>query len=69
MNGKARSNNNTAKIVQHLLGEDLNLIELSEFKVSQYDYSSNYNEDDSFQNIADRMIKADVIIISTPIYW
>ena len=42
---------------------------MSEFKVSQYDYSSNYNEDDSFQNITDRMIKADVIILSTTIYW
>ena len=69
INGRARSNNNTAKLVRHLLGEDLNLIQLSEFKVSQYDYSSNYNEDDSFQNIADRMITADVIILSTPIYW
>jgi len=42
---------------------------LSEFKVSQYHYSSNYNENDSFQNIAYHMIKADVIILSRAINW
>jgi len=69
INGSARSNNNTAKLVRHLLGEDIDMIELSEFKVSQYDYDGNYDDYDSFQNIADRMIEADVIIISTPVYW
>lgn len=69
INGSARSNNNTAKLVRHLLGEDIDLIELSEIKVSHYDYDGHYDEDDHFQFITDRMIKADVIILSTPVYW
>ena len=69
INGSARSNNNTAKLVRHLLGEDIDLIELSKFKVSQYDYDGSYDDDDSFQIIADRMIIADVIILSIPVYW
>ena len=69
INGSARSNNNTSKLVQHLLGKDVNIIELSEMKVSYYNYSGVYNGDDQFQSIVDHMIISDLIVLATPVYW
>ena len=69
INGSARSNNNTAKLVDHLIGTDVHSIELSEMKVSHYDYDGHYNADDKFQLIADLMVAADLIVLATPVYW
>lgn len=69
INGSARANNNTARLVHHLLSANINMIELSEVKVSHYDYDGHYPIDDSFQEITDQMLEADIIILATPVYW
>lgn len=69
INGSARLNSNSTKLVRHLLGEDVDVIELIENRISHFDYKGGYPEEDNFQSIADRMTKSDVIILSTPVYW
>ncbi len=69
INGSARSNNNTSQLVKHLLGNDINIIELIESKVYHYNYKGVYNADDSFQDIVDQMLDAQLIVLATPVYW
>lgn len=69
INGSARPNNNTAKLVFELLGHDVNVIELSELKVSHYNYDGTYDRDDRFQDIADQIANSDIIVLATPVYW
>lgn len=69
INGSARNNNNTSKLVRHLLGEQIEIIELSESLVSHYNYNGVYPSADTFQSIVDLMLKADLIVLATPVYW
>lgn len=69
INGSARSENNTAKLVRHLLGEKVEIIELCEQHVSHYNYDGRYSDNDNFQEIVDRMIVSEIIVLATPVYW
>lgn len=69
INGSAREESNTTRLVNHLLTDGAKTIQLSEMDIAHYDYQQNYNLADDFQIIADLMIKADVIILATPVYW
>lgn len=49
INGSARANSNTAKLLHHLFGTDITMIELSHVKVGHYNYDGKYDADDYFQ--------------------
>lgn len=69
INGSARSNNNTDKLVQNLLGTDIKSIQLCQSKIAHYDYEGNYDHDDEFNDIVNQMIAANTILLATPVYW
>jgi multimeric flavodoxin WrbA len=67
--GSSRSNGNTNKIVQILQGYlECDLIDLSKYNISQYDYE-NGNQDDDFLAIMKKIVAYDLIIFATPVYW
>ena len=68
--GSSRNNGNTVKISKNLAKHfDIEIINLSDYNFSYYDYESK-NLDDEFLPLMKKIIeKYEVIIFSTPVYW
>jgi len=68
--GSSRSDGNTAKAVQDLQQlMDCDIIDLSEYEISYYDYE-HANKDDDFLPLMRRVIgDYQNIIVATPVYW
>lgn len=68
--GSSRKNGNTAKIAQQLnCQSDWELINLSDYNISYYDYE-HHNKDDDYLPLIKRIIENyEVLIFATPIYW
>jgi len=68
--GSSRKNGNTTKIVDLLSKEhNIDVINLSDYTISYYDYESK-NIGDDFLPLIRRIIeKYDTLIFATPIYW
>ncbi|MEP6929240.1 MAG: NAD(P)H-dependent oxidoreductase, partial [Flavobacterium sp.] len=68
--GSSRKNGNTTKIVDQIAKEsNIDVINLSDYTISYYDYESK-NIDDDFLPLIRRIIeKYDTLIFATPIYW
>ncbi len=68
--GSSRKNGETGKIVSELLQlSDWDLIDLSDFNISHFDYEHSNRNDDYIalmQRITDNY---DVLIFATPVYW
>jgi multimeric flavodoxin WrbA len=45
------------------------LIDLLDFHISPYDYSSNYPATDDFPKVIDELLQHQVIVFATPVYW
>jgi multimeric flavodoxin WrbA len=56
----------TSMLQNHL--EDAELINLSDYSISFFDYSHK-NKDDDFYGLAQKMLASDGIIFATPVYW
>lgn len=68
--GSSRKNGNTTKIVDEISKEHrLEVINLSDFNISYYDYESKNREDDFFPLIKGIIENYDTLIFATPIYW
>ena len=68
--GSSRKNGNTTKIVDELAKQyDIDIINLSNYNFSYYDYESNNRNDDFFQLIKGIIDKYDTLIFATPVYW
>lgn len=52
----------------HTYLDDAQLINLSDYSISFYDYT-HQNKDDDFLEIAQHMLTSDTIIFATPVYW
>lgn len=50
-------------------GMDHEVIDLPDFQIAPYDYSNNYPAEDDFLQIADAMVKHQVLVFATPVYW
>ncbi|MBL0736076.1 NAD(P)H-dependent oxidoreductase [Flavobacterium sp. GN10] len=68
--GSSRKNGNTAKIVDQLSKEhNIDVVNLSDYNISYYDYESK-NLGDDFLPLIRRIIEQyDTLIFATPIYW
>ena len=68
--GSSRSDGNTAKIANQLveLNPDLKLIDLNVKQITYYDYAHGNIDDDFIPTIED-ILKRDLIIFVTPVYW
>lgn len=67
--GYAAGGENTKNYVESLfVNNDLEIIDLLDFKISPYKYKSSEQEDD-FIAIIEKIIDADRVIFATPVYW
>ncbi|WP_264531892.1 flavodoxin family protein [Flavobacterium sp. N502540] len=68
--GSSRKNGNTTRIADEISKETgIDIINLSDYNISYYDYESKNREDDFFPLIKDIIEKYDTLIFATPIYW
>lgn len=68
--GSSRKNGNTTKIVDEISKESgIDVIDLSDYNISYYDYESKNIEDDFLPLIRGILEKYDTLIFATPVYW
>lgn len=67
--GSVRTDGNTNDAVEAVFGEhEIDRVNLCEMDISHYDYD-HANSDDDFLPLAERMTKAETIVLVTPVYW
>lgn len=68
--GSSRKNGNTEKIVKQLIKTtDWDLIDLTKYNFSYYDYEHR-NKFDDFLPLMDKILNSyDIFIFATPVYW
>ena len=68
--GSSRKNGNTTKIVDEISKEHhIEVVNLSDYNISYYDYESK-NIDDDFLPLIRRILEEyDTLIFATPVYW
>ncbi len=70
ISGGALGGNNTSQINNYLADKvKCNIINLKDYKINHYRYDHQYDIDDDFIQIVDKMISSETIIFSTPMYW
>lgn len=68
--GSARKNGDTRKLVNLVFeNTDHTVIDLLDYKISPYNYTEVYPEDDQFMSIAETMFNHQAIVFATPVYW
>ena len=68
--GSARKNGNTTRIVDEISKKSgIDVIDLSDYNISHYDYESKNIEDDFLPLIRRILEEYDTLIFATPIYW
>ncbi|GAA3762506.1 NAD(P)H-dependent oxidoreductase [Flavobacterium ginsengiterrae] len=68
--GSSRKNGNTTKIVDALSKEhNIDIVNLSDYNISYYDYESKNIDDDFLPLIRGIIEKYDTLIFATPVYW
>ena len=68
--GSSRKNGNTTKIVDEIAKEHhIDVVNLSDYNISYYDYESKNIEDDFLPLIKKIIENHDTFIFATPIYW
>jgi multimeric flavodoxin WrbA len=66
----ARKESDTRAFVNRVFaGTDHKLIDLLDWPVAPYNYSNNYPEEDAFLEIAGELLRHQVIVFATPVYW
>ena len=68
--GSSRANGDTAKVVSELSGiSGYKVINLLDYKISQFDYEHTNAEDDFIPLIKQIIKNYDILIFATPVYW
>ncbi|WP_289664301.1 flavodoxin family protein [Flavobacterium panacagri] len=68
--GSSRKNGNTTRIVDEIAKEyHIDVVNLSDYSISYYDYESKNIDDDFLPLIRGIIEKYDTLIFATPIYW
>ncbi len=67
INGSPNKHGNTAGLAKRLLGNaDYETLNLIDYKI--YPLGQSF-DDDQFNEVADKMVDADVIVMGSPVYW
>ncbi|WP_443944406.1 flavodoxin family protein [Pedobacter sp. AW1-32] len=70
VNGSARLNGNTQKIVGRLTeGVPCKILNLAEHYLLPYSYENNYTPEDQFEQFGKELLFHQHIIFATPVYW
>lgn len=68
--GSSRKKGNTERIAIEVAKQfDFEIINLSDYQFSYYDYESKNRDDDFFELIKGILEKYDTLIFATPVYW
>lgn len=68
--GSSRKNGNTTRIVSVIANQsNIEVINLSDYNFSYYDYESKNRDDDFFELVKGIIEKYDTLIFATPVYW
>lgn len=68
--GSARKNSDTRFYVNFVFdGIQHTIIDLSDLKISMYNYEGDYKSDDDFNPLKNAMQQHSIIIFATPVYW
>lgn len=68
--GSSRKNGNTTRIADAIADQyNIDIINLSDYNFSYYDYESKNKNDDFFILIKSIIEKYDTLIFATPVYW
>lgn len=67
--GSSRSDGNTRALVDLVFkNQEIELIDLNDYKIGYYDY--NYeNQNDDFLALANRILDFETVVFATPVYW
>lgn len=68
--GSARKESDT-KFYVGFVFKNINhkIIDLLDLRISQYSYENKYPENDDFLKIMDEILKYNIIVFATPVYW
>jgi multimeric flavodoxin WrbA len=68
--GSSRKDGNTTQIVNEIANQyNIDVVNLSDYNFSYYDYESKNRNDDFFELIKGIIEKYDTLIFATPVYW
>ncbi len=68
--GSSRSDGYSAQMADRIASRiGANLIDLKLYQIGHYDYDHHYENDDFIELIRESVIKADTLILATPVYW
>lgn len=68
--GSSRKNGNTTRIVSEIsIQFNIEVVNLSDYVFSYYDYESKNRNDDFFELVKEIIEKYDTLIFATPVYW
>ena len=68
--GSSRSNGNTSKVVEKISRQiKADVINLSDYSISYYDYDSGNRADNFLPLMASIIEKYDTLVFATPVYW
>jgi multimeric flavodoxin WrbA len=67
--GSNRKNSNTKKFVSDTYSSSYHLIDLLDHVISPYNYEGVYPAGDGFNSIIRDILKYDIIVFATPVYW
>jgi len=66
----SRKNGNTKQFVTDTYGTlTTTVLDLLDYTITPYRYEESYPYNDQFQQIIDEVLKYDVVVLATPVYW
>lgn len=68
--GSSRTKGNTTRIIENVAKQfNIDVVNLSQYNISYYDYESKNSDDDFLPLIKNIIEKYDTLIFATPVYW
>jgi multimeric flavodoxin WrbA len=68
--GSSRNKGNTTRIIENVANQfNIDVLNLSQYNISYYDYESKNRDDDFLPLIKNILEKYDTLIFATPVYW
>jgi putative NADPH-quinone reductase len=68
--GSARKQSDTQAFIEQVFGDTVyQLVDLLDVLIYPYNYSEQYPADDAFAQVVDELLRHEVIVFATPVYW
>lgn len=68
--GSARKNSDTRKLVATLFNsKQYHIVDLLDYNIAHYTYEHNYPDTDDFLTLTTTLLRYNVLVFATPVYW